>query len=92
MSGERWTDPAHRTLQYVAASTPEFEGFNRVLLMVHGTERPMDVTLPDIDGVTRFTSLWSSADEVPSAGTETAYAPGEIVRLPGTSMRLFRAE
>jgi glycogen operon protein len=92
MSGERWTDPAHRTLQYVAASTPEFEGFNRVLLMVHGTERPMDVTLPDIDGVTRFTSLWSSADEVPSAGTENAYAPGEIVRLPGTSMRLFRAE
>ncbi|MBU4466418.1 MAG: glycogen debranching protein GlgX, partial [Actinobacteria bacterium] len=33
MSGERWANPAHRTLQYVAASTPEVEAFNRVLLI-----------------------------------------------------------
>ena len=42
--------PSHRTLQYVAASTPEFEEFNRILLIVHGNERPIEVTLPDIDG------------------------------------------
>ncbi|MGX1701561.1 glycogen debranching protein GlgX [Microbacterium sp. NPDC055357] len=91
MSGERWTDPAHRTLQYVATSTPETEELNRVLLMVHGFERPIDVTLPHIDGVTRFVSLWSSVDERP-AGEHDVHAPGETVRLEGTSMQLFRAE
>ncbi|WP_404433243.1 glycogen debranching protein GlgX [Microbacterium lacus] len=91
MSIEQWTDPGHRTLQYVAASTPEVEDFNRVLLMVHGTERPMDVVLPLIPFVTRYVSLWSSEDEVPS-DEHREYAPGAIVSLGGTSMHLFRAE
>ncbi|WP_127818485.1 glycogen debranching protein GlgX [Microbacterium sp. CPCC 204701] len=91
MSIERWTDPAHRTLQYAAASTPEFEAFNRILLMVHGTERPTEVTLPEIDDVTRFVSLWSSEDETPRTDTPS-FRPGDIVPLSGTSMHLFRAE
>ena len=91
MSIERWTDPSHRTLQYVAASTPEFEDFNRVLLIVHGTENPIDVTLPAIDGAERFVSLWSSADEVPADDT-AIWAAGDTVATPGTSMRLFRVE
>ncbi len=80
MSGDRWTDPSHRTLQYVAASTPEVEAFNRILLIVHGNERPIDVTLPTIDGVTRYVSLWSSADETPRDGA-AEYAPGDVVAL-----------
>jgi glycogen operon protein len=91
MSSERWTDPAHRTLQYVATSTPEFEDSNRVLLMVHGTERPTEVTLPEIEGVTQYVPLWSSADEVP-VEVSTVLEPGDTVELVGTSMRLFRAE
>jgi glycogen operon protein len=91
MSIERWTDPTHRTLQYVAASTPETEEFNRVLLIVHGTERPMDVVLPEVEGVTRYVSLWSSAEERPS-DDRPEYAPGDVVAMGGTTMHLFRAE
>ncbi|MEV8266345.1 glycogen debranching protein GlgX [Microbacterium sp. NPDC076911] len=91
MSAERWTSPAHRTLQYVAASTPEHEDFNRVLLMIHGSETPIDVTLPEIEGVTRYVSLWSSADELPDED-HPVFAPNDIVPLTGTSMRFFRAE
>jgi len=91
MSIERWTDPSHRTLQYVASSTPEQEDFNRILLMIHGTEHPIDVTLPDADGVTRYVSLWSSAEETPS-DDGAVFAPGDVVSLTGTSMHLFRAE
>jgi glycogen operon protein len=91
MSIERWTDPAHRMLQYVATSTPETEALNRILLMVHGNEQPVDVTLPVVDGVERYVSLWSSADERP-AEVDVAYAPGDVVTLPGTAMHLFRAE
>ncbi|WP_345802773.1 glycogen debranching protein GlgX [Microbacterium sp. AZCO] len=91
MSIDRWTNPAHRTLQYVAASTPENEDFNRILLIVHGNERPIEVTLPVVEGVERFVSLWSSADERPSH-VERLLLPGDIVPVEGTSMHLFRAE
>ncbi|MFT4305486.1 MAG: glycogen debranching protein GlgX [Microbacterium sp.] len=91
MSGVRWTDPSHRTLQYLSASTPETEPFNRVLLIVHGVERPIDVTLPEVDGVGRYVELWSSADERPQEA-EVGYAPGTAVPVAPTSMRLFRAE
>jgi glycogen operon protein len=91
MSIDQWTDPSNRTLQYVAASTPEHESFNRILLMVHGNERPVDVTLPVIEGVASFVSLWSSEDDTPHAAP-AEFLPGEVVTLAGTSMRLFRAE
>ncbi|GAA1691797.1 glycogen debranching protein GlgX [Microbacterium sediminicola] len=91
MSGEQWADPEHRTLQYVAASTPEHEAFNRILLLVHGDERPIDVTLPDIEGVRSYALLWSSADEAP-APQETHFPPGAVVPLIGTTMMLFRAD
>ena len=51
MSLEDWDSPAERTLQYLAASTPEFEEFNRILLIVHGLEEDVTVTLPQHDGV-----------------------------------------
>jgi glycogen operon protein len=90
MSEVRWTDPAHRTLQYVAVSTPETEECNRILLIVHGDERPIDVTLPPLDDVTGYVSLWSSAQERPSDEREY-YRPGDVVATSPTSMHLFRA-
>ena len=38
MTIDDWNSPAERTLQYLAASTPEFEAFNRILLVVHAHE------------------------------------------------------
>jgi glycogen operon protein len=88
MSLEDWDSPAERTLQYLAASTPEFEEFNRILLVVHGLETTVTVTLPEHDGVTGYTLLWdSSQDET----APTLHAPGEELVLGPTSMRLFRA-
>jgi glycogen operon protein len=91
MSIERWTDPSHRTLQYVATSTPAEGEANRVLLVVHGTERPIDVTLPEIPGVTRYVRLWSSADEEPDESASVSM-PGEVVTMTPTSMHLYHAE
>jgi len=92
MESDQWTDPGSRTLQYVAASTPDREPANRILLIVHGTESPIDVRLPeDLEGATRFVSLWSSADERPTE-VEEHLAPGDVLPIPGTSMRLFRVD
>jgi glycogen operon protein len=90
MSIDKWNSPAHRTLQYVAASTPEFEEANRILLVVHGRETPIDVTLPDLPGAL-FVTLWSSADERPTTDAGSL-RPGDVVAMPPTSMRLFRVD
>ena len=54
MSLEDWDSPGERTLQYLAASTPEFEEFNRILLVVHGLETTVTVTLPEHEGVASY--------------------------------------
>ncbi|UWF78495.1 MULTISPECIES: glycogen debranching protein GlgX [Microbacterium] len=92
MDVEQWNDPRNRTLQYVAASTPDKEDYNRILLIVHGNENPTDVRLPEsIEGATSFISLWSSAEERPSEEQRT-FAPGDVLPIAGTSMHLFRVE
>ncbi|GAA5029990.1 glycogen debranching protein GlgX [Microbacterium fluvii] len=91
MSQQQWTDPSHRTLQYDAEATPDEEAANRILLIVHGSETPTEATLPVVEGVTRYVSLWSSVDDVPDT-RESVHLPGETVALPGTCLHLFRAE
>ncbi|AYF98639.1 glycogen debranching protein GlgX [Protaetiibacter intestinalis] len=91
MSLEDWDSPEERTLQYLAASTPEFEEFNRILLVVHGLETDVTVTLPAHEGVERYTLLWDSGhDDI--TGIEGVHHPGEELAMAPTSMLLFRAD
>jgi glycogen operon protein len=90
MSDEDWNSPTARTLQYLAASTPEFEEFNRILLIVHGLEQDVTVTLPEHEGVSGYTLLWDSAEDDLSEA-ELEQGPGSEVRIAGASMQLFRA-
>jgi glycogen operon protein len=90
MSSSDWDDPAERTLQYLAASTPEFEDFNRILLVVHGLEDAVTVTLPEHEGVSSYTLLWDSCDSE-LGDRELEHGPGSELLVAGTSMQLFRA-
>ncbi|RQP12057.1 MAG: glycogen debranching enzyme GlgX [Microbacteriaceae bacterium] len=91
MGIDDWDSPEERTLQYLAASTPEFEDFNRILLVVHGLETDVTVTLPAHEGVKRYTLLWDSGhDDI--SGIEGVHRPGEVLRMAPTSMLLFRAD
>jgi len=90
MTPEDWDSPGERTLQYLAASTPEFEEFNRILLIVHGLEEPVTVTLPEHEGVGSYTLLWdSSHDDI--SGLQAEHGPGSELVVGGASMQLFRA-
>ncbi len=90
MSEADWNSPTARTLQYLAASTPEFEEFNRILLVVHGLEHDVTVTLPEHEGVVGYTLLWDSANDT-LAGSTLDRGPGDEVPVAGASMQLFRA-
>jgi glycogen operon protein len=90
MDEDDWDSPENRTLQYLAASTPEFEEFNRILLVVHGLETTTTVTLPAHEGVTAYTLLWDSAEETVT-DPDGDHVPGGTVEMGPTSMKLFRA-
>jgi glycogen operon protein len=90
MSQDDWNSPQERTLQYMAASTPEYEEFNRILLVVHALEQDLTVTLPLHPGVSSYTLLWdSSHDNLEDSIME--HAPGTLLLVSGASMQLFRA-
>ena len=90
MTIDDWHSPEERTLQYLAASTPEFEAFNRILLVVHAHEEETEVVLPDHAGVTGYTRLWDSVDEEP-VHDPVDHSPGDTITVPPLSMHLFRA-
>ena len=58
---------------------------------MHGNERPIEVTLPVIEGISSYTSLWSSVPERPD-DEHPQFAPGSVIALPGTALHLFRME
>jgi glycogen debranching enzyme len=90
MSEEDWNSPASRTLQYLAATTLPEEPFNRILLIVHGLEHDVTVTLPTHEGVSSYTLLWdSSHDDLRELVVE--HAPGTVLPVTGASMQLLRA-
>jgi glycogen operon protein len=89
MTMDDWDSPAERTLQYLAASTPEFEAFNRILLIVHGLEADVEVVLPAHVGVESYTLLWDSSVQVFPG--EVAYRPGASIPIHGTSIQLHLA-
>jgi glycogen operon protein len=90
MTDDDWDSAAERTLQYLAASTPEVEDFNRILLVVHGLEDDVTVTLPTHEGVEAYTLLWDSAQrDLSDAVVE--HGPGTELLVSGASMQLFRA-
>ncbi|MFZ4896205.1 glycogen debranching protein GlgX [Plantibacter sp. Mn2098] len=90
MSTDDWTSPRNRTLQFFSASTPETEDANRILLIVHGVETSVDVTLPAHDDVDHYVRVWNSANETPDA-PEQQFSPGDVLPVAPTSMQLFRA-
>ncbi|MRG58662.1 glycogen debranching protein GlgX [Agromyces sp. CFH 90414] len=90
MTIDDWNSPAERTLQYLAASTPETEEFNRILLVVHAREEATEVVLPEHEGVAAYTLLWDSASETPAVAAAEP-RPGERVRVSPLSMQLYRA-
>ena len=83
---DQWNDPGNRTLQYLATSTPEVEEFNRVLVLIHGTESRVEVTLPAHPGVARYEPLWSSDDEL----WPTSRLPGDEYIVSGPTVTLWR--
>lgn len=81
MDEAAWSTPENRTLQYLA----ETDG-DATLLVVHGDETAMRVTLPEHGASTDLELLWSSADDT---ATGVHSAPGEHISIDGPTLLLY---
>lgn len=90
MSDEQWNDPTNRTLQFLAASTPENDEESRILLVIHGVESPVDVVVPEHENVRFYEPLWFSTNPTPR-DIPGVLRPGETIKVGSTSMLLFKA-
>ncbi|MFM6974641.1 MAG: glycogen debranching protein GlgX [Agromyces sp.] len=92
MSVDDWNNPRERTLQYLAASTPDNEDFNRILLVVHAHESDQNVVLARHAGVTGYRRIWDSAlEQPPASGHAAEFLPGDTIMMSPRSMQLFWA-
>jgi glycogen debranching enzyme len=89
MTLEGWDQPIHRALQYFVESTPEHEPYDRVLVVVHGSGRTRDLTLPVREDVVGYRLVWSSEKHRdherlrPAGQVFTAYGPGiHVFEIP----------
>jgi glycogen operon protein len=89
MSEENWHDQECRTISRYSERALDSEK-NALLLIIHGSEASIEVTLPEPDGVTGYELLWNSAHESPDQD-RGHHAVGHKIHVSGTSMLLLRA-
>ncbi|MFM6939883.1 MAG: glycogen debranching enzyme, partial [Rhodoluna sp.] len=88
MTEANWYDSECRTIQRYSEHLDADGNRSGMLLVIHGAERVQEVTLPVLDAVTGFKTLWNSAFDLPPA--EFDYAkPSQTLLVSGTSIQLF---
>jgi len=89
MTEEDWHNQECRTISRFSERRTENDR-NALLLVVHGSENSLEVTLPSPDGVSKFELLWNSAHESPNQEL-SQHSVGQKIVVSGTSMLLLRA-
>jgi glycogen operon protein len=89
MSEENWHDQECRTIQRLTKHNAR-NNVEALLLVIHGSEKAISLTLPQHDDIVGYELIWNSAHELPPTEFEK-FAPLDGVTLSGTSIQLFRA-
>ncbi|MFL6168770.1 MAG: glycogen debranching protein, partial [Ornithinibacter sp.] len=84
--GAGWDDGTRVVQMYVAGA---WMGAASALVVINGSAREQEVTLPAAPGVSAYRLLWDSYDERPDDGA-TPQPPGPVT-VPGTSLRVYAA-
>ncbi len=93
MTAEHWADTSQRTLQMALHGGPS--GAYTVLVVVHGGDDPIELTLPAAPWASQWTKEWDSAEFAASTwgldpGTERpVLEAGATTKLVGCTVALF---
>ena len=90
MPAEQWENPENRTLVRLSVNLDEAGNKNASLMVIHGAETEISVTLPTSEYLSTYELLWTSEHSEPTADA-TKHEPGELVSLTDASILVFRA-
>jgi glycogen operon protein len=89
MTDENWADTQCRTMLRLTEHQGEHGVMESMLVVIHGAEYEITVTLPEVEGIDGYQLLWNSVDETPGAPKQLE--PGTKLQLSGLSMALLKA-
>ncbi|MEN9715159.1 MAG: hypothetical protein RJA35_626 [Actinomycetota bacterium] len=89
MTNEDWNSSDTRTLQRLTEHLEDNGTVNQTLLVVHGSEKEIKLTLPKDAEITNYEVLWNSAHELPPTSLKVIGAAAEIT-ISGASTLLLR--
>jgi glycogen operon protein len=89
MTDENWHDTECRTIQRYSEHLDDSGARSAMLVLIHGAEKVIDVTLPSQDDVSAYELIWNSAFDEPTEETEL-FAVEATTSVSGTSIQLFR--
>ena len=90
LTEEQWNNASQRTVMRLAKHINRDEtSSNTTLLIIHGTETDIEVTLPEWEH--DWEIVWDSASELPPTTFKSAKA-GSKITISATSMLLLRAK
>ena len=90
MPAEQWEHPENRTLVRLAVNLSEAGVKTASLMVIHGAETELSLTLPTSEYLTEYEMLWTSAH---SRGPQTPqkYSPGDQIAIQDTEILVFSA-
>ena len=86
LTDSQWNDQEQRTLMRLAKNLNDDGQINATLTVLHGSERPTEITLPAL--TSEWCLLWDSSDELPTVGS-TSISPGSKMTVGPTSILVF---
>jgi glycogen operon protein len=90
MPAEQWDNPENRTLVRLSVNLDDAGNKNASLMIIHGAETEIAVTLPSSEYLSSYELLWTSEHSEPTESS-THHSPGEQVMLTDSSILVFRA-
>lgn len=85
-----WDDPQCRTLARLTVNIDESGTKNVTLLVIHGSESEIALTLPESEYVNEYSLEWSSEDAAPTQ-THQSFKPKDKVLVKDTAILVFSA-
>ena len=89
MSDQNWADAQCRTMMRLTDHRNEDGSLDSTLVVVHGAEYEITITLPKLEGISGYQLLWESSLNVP--GEPKNLAPGATLALCSLSVALIKA-
>jgi len=89
MSDENWADTQCRTMMRLTDHLRPDGSLDSMLVIIHGAEYEITITLPKLEGITEFQLLWDSATDEPTEPRKLA--PGSSLTMTSLSMALIKA-